>query len=277
MIVGARCAGAATAMLMARAGLRVLVLDRVHPSRDTLSTHALMRAGVLQLSRWGLLERIVAAGTPPVTGTTFHYGDGAETVELARPLYAPRRTVLDTACWSAAAGGRRAGPVRGGRRRAVPGRTGRVTGVLARVRGGDAGAASAHRSRSAPTGCARRWPGWSAHRRSRRAPRRARSCTATGRVRRRSHYDWFYRPGVSAGDHPDQRRPGLRLGRAARRTLRRRAPGAASPELFAACWPRPRPRPRAGRRRERAGPLRGFPGVPGYLRRAIGPGLGAGR
>ena len=45
VIVGARCAGAATAMLMARAGLRVLVVDRTHPSRDTLSTHALMRAG----------------------------------------------------------------------------------------------------------------------------------------------------------------------------------------------------------------------------------------
>ena len=60
---------------MARAGLRVLLLDRVHPARDTLSTHALMRAGVLQLDRWGLLDRIVAAGTPAVTGTTFHYAD----------------------------------------------------------------------------------------------------------------------------------------------------------------------------------------------------------
>ena len=72
VVVGARCAGSATALLMARAGLRVLLLDRVHPSRDTLSTHALMRAGVLQLDRWGLLDRITAAGTPAVTGTTFH-------------------------------------------------------------------------------------------------------------------------------------------------------------------------------------------------------------
>ena len=102
VIVGARCAGAATAMLMARAGLRVLVVDRTHPSRDTLSTHALMRAGVLQLSRWGLLQRVVAAGTPPVTATTFHYGDRTETLQLTEPLYAPRRTVLDTALLSAA-------------------------------------------------------------------------------------------------------------------------------------------------------------------------------
>ena len=55
VVVGARCAGSATALLMARAGLRVLLLDRVHPARDTLSTHALMRGGVLQLDRWGLL------------------------------------------------------------------------------------------------------------------------------------------------------------------------------------------------------------------------------
>jgi len=95
VVVGARCAGSSTAMLMARAGMRVLLLDRVHPTRDTLSTHALMRAGVLQLDRWGLLDRITAAGTPAVTGTTFHYADGAEHVALTAPLYAPRRTVLD--------------------------------------------------------------------------------------------------------------------------------------------------------------------------------------
>ena len=51
-----------------------------------------MRAGVLQLDRWGLLERVVAAGTPPVVGTTFHYADRSDPVELAQPLYAPRRT-----------------------------------------------------------------------------------------------------------------------------------------------------------------------------------------
>jgi 2-polyprenyl-6-methoxyphenol hydroxylase-like FAD-dependent oxidoreductase len=138
VVVGARCAGAATAMLMARAGLRVLVLDRVHPGRDTLSTHALMSAGVLQLSRWGLLDRIVAAGTPAVTATTFHYGARAETVELADPLYAPRRTVLDTTLLAAAqeAGAR----VRVGMdvTELCRDRTGRVTGVRARVRGGEA-------------------------------------------------------------------------------------------------------------------------------------------
>src|SRR5690242_2778536 len=102
VVVGARCAGSATAMLMARAGLRVLLLDRVHPGRDTLSTHALMRAGVLQLDRWGLLHAITAADTPSITGTTFHYADGDEHVALNAPLYAPRRTVLDPVLFEAA-------------------------------------------------------------------------------------------------------------------------------------------------------------------------------
>ena len=101
VVVGGRVAGAATAMLLARAGLRVLVLDRMRPGADALSTHALMRAGTLQLHRWGLLGDVVAAGTPAVHRVVFHYGDG-ETVRLPlKPfggvdaLYAPRRTVLD--------------------------------------------------------------------------------------------------------------------------------------------------------------------------------------
>jgi flavin-dependent dehydrogenase len=100
VIVGARCAGAATALLLARAGVRVTVLDRSRPGTDTLSTHALMRTGVLQLHRWGLLDEIRDAGAPPVTRTVFRYG-ADETVVTIRPipgaeaLYAPRRTLLD--------------------------------------------------------------------------------------------------------------------------------------------------------------------------------------
>ena len=83
IVVGARVAGAATAMLLARAGLRVLCVDRSRYGGDTLSTHALMRGGVLQLQRWGLLDAVVAAGTPPVRRTVFHYGD--ETVARVDP------------------------------------------------------------------------------------------------------------------------------------------------------------------------------------------------
>lgn len=100
VIAGGRCAGAATAMLLARSGLRVLVVDPMRRGSDTLSTHALMRAAVLQLARWGLLDRLRAAGTPTIGSTTFHYGGESITVPIKNRdgvdgLYAPRRTVLD--------------------------------------------------------------------------------------------------------------------------------------------------------------------------------------
>ena len=100
LIVGARAAGAATALLLARAGLDVAVVDRGRYGADTLSTHALMRAGVLQLHRWGVLDTIIAAGTPPVRRTTFTYTDTSVPIPVkpalgVDALYAPRRTVLD--------------------------------------------------------------------------------------------------------------------------------------------------------------------------------------
>jgi 2-polyprenyl-6-methoxyphenol hydroxylase-like FAD-dependent oxidoreductase len=108
IIVGARVAGAATAMLLARAGLRVLVVDRGHLGTDTLSTHALMRGGVVQLHRWGLLRAVEAAGTPLIRSATFHYAEEVIPVAI-KPrdgidgLYAPRRTVLDPLLVRAAA------------------------------------------------------------------------------------------------------------------------------------------------------------------------------
>src|SRR5215510_10464511 len=82
IVVGARCAGAATAMLLARGGARVLLVDRGAYGTDTLSTHALMRGAVLQLDRWGVLPAIVAAGTPPVRSTTFGYTTQDVTVPI---------------------------------------------------------------------------------------------------------------------------------------------------------------------------------------------------
>jgi 2-polyprenyl-6-methoxyphenol hydroxylase-like FAD-dependent oxidoreductase len=100
IIVGARVAGASTALLLARAGLQVLVVDRARRGSDTLSTHALMRGGVLQLRRWGLVDRVAATGAPPVRRVTFHYGAESLPISLkpyagVDALYAPRRTVLD--------------------------------------------------------------------------------------------------------------------------------------------------------------------------------------
>src|SRR5438105_13062452 len=100
VVVGARVAGAATAMLLARRGARVALVDRSQVGADTTSTHALMRAGVLQLHRWGLLDRVRAAGTPPVHRVTFSYQDDVVPITIkpsngVDALYAPRRTVLD--------------------------------------------------------------------------------------------------------------------------------------------------------------------------------------
>ncbi len=108
IIIGARCAGAATAMQLARGGRKVLVLDRSKPGADTMSTHALMRGAVIQLDRWGLLDRIIASGTPEVTRTCFSYGDEVINVDIrpshgTRSLIAPRRYVLDGILADAAA------------------------------------------------------------------------------------------------------------------------------------------------------------------------------
>jgi len=108
IVVGARCAGAATAMLLARRGLKVLLFDRDRRGADTLSTLAIMRAGVLQLHRWGVLDQVRAAGAQPIRTTSFIYGDEVITVPIKMrdgvdALYAPRRTTLDVILADAAA------------------------------------------------------------------------------------------------------------------------------------------------------------------------------
>jgi flavin-dependent dehydrogenase len=100
VVVGARAAGAATAMLLARRGLRVLAIDKAAYGSDTLSSHALMRGAVSRLQRWGLLGKVWDAGTPVITKTSFRYGPNVLEVDISASddipgLAAPRRTVLD--------------------------------------------------------------------------------------------------------------------------------------------------------------------------------------
>ncbi len=111
VIVGARCAGAATAMLLAALGLRVLVIDKSRFGTDTVSTHALMRPAVLLLRRWGITDRLDEEATPRIRRTSFVYSDEHQTDTIAidikarhgvDALYAPRRTVLDPALVEAA-------------------------------------------------------------------------------------------------------------------------------------------------------------------------------
>jgi hypothetical protein len=66
IIVGARVAGAPTAMLLARRGLKVLVVDRAAFPSDTLSTHQVQLPGVARLARWGVLDAVLAGHPPAV-------------------------------------------------------------------------------------------------------------------------------------------------------------------------------------------------------------------
>ena len=100
IVVGARCAGSATAMLLAAAGHDVLLVDRATFPSDTLSTHAIARSGVVQLKRWGLLPAVLATGAPPIRDVAFHV-DGATISRTFKEhagvdlMVAPRRYVLD--------------------------------------------------------------------------------------------------------------------------------------------------------------------------------------
>lgn len=107
IIVGGRVAGSATALLLARLGHRVLIIDRTHPTKETLSTHAIMRSGVLQLKRWGILQRIIDRGTPPIRRITLGFGQQQIGFDFRNEydvdaLYAPRRHVLDVELLDAA-------------------------------------------------------------------------------------------------------------------------------------------------------------------------------
>jgi 2-polyprenyl-6-methoxyphenol hydroxylase-like FAD-dependent oxidoreductase len=102
IVVGARVAGAATAMLLARQGLRVLAVDRASFPSDTISSHQLQVPGVALLHQWGLLGNLAAAGTPPARRVRFDAGGdlvlGGQFPPCAGvdALYSPRRTLLDT-------------------------------------------------------------------------------------------------------------------------------------------------------------------------------------
>lgn len=75
VVVGARCAGSATAATLAREGRRVIALDSTRFPSDTLSTHLLWPAGVAELSRLGALDAVTELGAPRLT-KAFAAGSG---------------------------------------------------------------------------------------------------------------------------------------------------------------------------------------------------------
>ncbi|SRR5579883_2287107 len=100
IVVGARCAGSPTAMLLARKGYRVLLLDKAGFPSDHLSTHWIQQPGVAHLERWGLRERLASTDCPPITSITMDFGPFAlrgtpPPADDVAEAYCPRRTVLD--------------------------------------------------------------------------------------------------------------------------------------------------------------------------------------
>lgn len=102
IIIGGRCAGSPTAMLLARRGFKVLLVDKATFPSDTISTHILWPHGAEQMARWGLLESLAAIGTPPICGQmTFDVGPFALRGAIpdandGKGGFCPRRTTLDT-------------------------------------------------------------------------------------------------------------------------------------------------------------------------------------
>jgi 2-polyprenyl-6-methoxyphenol hydroxylase-like FAD-dependent oxidoreductase len=101
IIVGARCAGSPTAMLLARKGYRILLVDKATFPSDTVSTHILWPHGAAVMDRWGLLDALAATGCPPIAlRLLFDVGPfalkgGVVDANRGRGGFCPRRTVLD--------------------------------------------------------------------------------------------------------------------------------------------------------------------------------------
>jgi len=109
IVVGARCAGSSAALLLARKGYKVLLVDRSSfPSDLPFSTHYIHQSGIARLKRWGMLDEVVRSGCPPIT--TFHFDfrtfvltGSPPAADGVREAYAPRRKVLDSILVDAAA------------------------------------------------------------------------------------------------------------------------------------------------------------------------------
>jgi 2-polyprenyl-6-methoxyphenol hydroxylase-like FAD-dependent oxidoreductase len=137
VIVGTRVAGAATALLLARRGLRVLAVDRARFPSDTLSSHQVQVPGATLLHEWGVLDTLTAAGTPATPTVSFDAGSAVLRGSYPNrgAIYSPRRTLLDSALLDAA---RNVGAevLEGFIVEDLLSENGRVTGVRGTVKGG---------------------------------------------------------------------------------------------------------------------------------------------
>lgn len=107
IVVGGRCGGAALALLLARQGRRVLIVDQAQlPSDVRLSTHLIWHSGVDVLQKWGLLEAVKATNCPLLTHFSLDLGElvlkGQPPGTQVGAAIAPRRFALDKVLLEAA-------------------------------------------------------------------------------------------------------------------------------------------------------------------------------
>ena len=107
IVVGGRCAGAATALLLARQGHKVLIVDQAtFPSDVKLSTHLVWHAGVDLLQKWGVLDALHATKCPPLKAFSLDMGElilrGCPPGSQMGEALAPRRIVMDQVLLDAA-------------------------------------------------------------------------------------------------------------------------------------------------------------------------------
>jgi flavin-dependent dehydrogenase len=108
IIIGSRVAGASTAMLLARRGYRVLVVDRATFPSDTISTNIIWQHGLARLIEWGLGDRVAGLNSQPIDTVELDFGPIAlagtpPAVGAAKAAVAPRRTKFDKMLVDAAA------------------------------------------------------------------------------------------------------------------------------------------------------------------------------
>jgi len=108
IVVGARCGGSPTAMLLARRGYRVLLVDRARFPSDTVSTHWIWPTGMACLKHWGLLDRLAATNCPLFQTMGLDLGELRLAGDLpptdgVAAICAPRRMLLDKLLLDAAA------------------------------------------------------------------------------------------------------------------------------------------------------------------------------
>ena len=261
-------------MLLARAGHRVLLVDRGTYGTDTLSTHALMRGAVVQLHKWDVLPAVIAAGTPPVRQATFFYGGesvavGVKPRDGIDALYAPRRYVLDRMLVDAASAAG-ADVVFGVRLKGLRAEDRRVTGVVLEDESGQV-----HRVESRLVVGADGVRSTVAKLVGAQVYRQGKHATATmyghwSNVQI-AGYEWYFVPGLSAGAIPtnaDQVCVFVAVPGADFTKLFAHQPDAAFREALS------RVAPRLKEQIDSAGParLQGFAGQPGFFRQAHGPG-----